>query len=69
MGGQQSILYSVTVPGQEQPQNSTKVRRRPEFVDKLVESLDPELNTIQLILRRNFEKFGENECIGRVREI
>ena len=60
MGGHQSILYSITVPNQEQPENSTKIRRRPEFVEKLVDSPDPELKTLQLILKKNFERFSHN---------
>lgn len=60
MGGHQSIIYSVTVPGQEQPENSTKVRRRPEFVDGLVDSPDAELKTLQLILRKSFSRFQHN---------
>lgn len=60
----QSILYSVEVPDQPQPENSTKVRRHPEFVKSLVDSPDSELKTLQLILRKSFREFANNDCIG-----
>lgn len=64
MGQTQSLVYSVDVPGQKQPDNSTKIRRRPEFVNGLVDSPDPELKTLQLILQRSFNRFADNDCIG-----
>ena len=58
------MQYSVEVPGQEQPQNSTKVRRHPNFVDGLVDSPDSELKTLQLILQKSFRTFASNDCVG-----
>ena len=65
MGAEQSIVYSAPVPGQKKPDNSTKVRRRPEFIEGLIDSPDPELKTIQLILKKSFQKFANNPCIGK----
>lgn len=54
MGAQESLPYSVDVPGQQQPRNSTKVKRNPYFVDKLLDAPHPNFNTLQLILQKTF---------------
>ena len=64
MGQTQSILYSVQVPDQPESDNSTKVRRKPEFVNGLIDSPDPELKTLQLILQKSFRTYANNDCLG-----
>ena len=58
------MVYSSPVPGQKKPENSTKVRRRPQFLEGLVDSPDPELKTLQLILKKSFNTYANNNCIG-----
>lgn len=65
MGGQESLIYSVPVPNQKKPENSTKVRRRPQFVGGLVDSPDPKLKTLQLVLQKSFKNYAANNCIGK----
>lgn len=64
MGNQESIVYSAIVPGQKKQTNSTKVRRRPQFLEGLIDSPDPKLKTLQLILIKSFNTFANNKCIG-----
>lgn len=35
MGAKQTAMYSIEMPGQQQPPNSTKIRRHPRNIDGL----------------------------------
>ena len=67
MGSEESIQYSVDVPGQEQPKDSTKVKRHPRNVDKLHEySPKTGLKTMRDVLINSYKLYPKNNCLGSI---
>lgn len=66
MGGQESIVYAVDLPGQEQPADSTKIRRNPKCVNGLFEGPSPKLKTMKDILMNTFKLHPNNNVFGKV---
>lgn len=69
MGGSESIVYSVELPGQEQPANSTKVRRHPRYLKGLHNGPAPDMLTMRDIVLRTFERYPQNKCFGTIKSV
>jgi hypothetical protein len=65
MGTQESIIYAVELPNQDQPANSTKILRNPKCLNGLYDSPSPDLKTMKDIVLNSFKKYPENKCFGK----
>lgn len=59
------MVYSVELPGQEQPPNCTKIRRHPSFVNGLWHTPKEGITTMSQIFLNTFANYPNSNCFGR----